>query len=265
MQLPWVRLQIRDRPATGYAWHGVTIVFSLKGRRGLEQTIDRTLQKRIAADAAAALVTDGMVVGLGSGSTAALAVSALGQRVAEGLHILGVPTSEATAAQARLYKIPLTTLNLHPQLDVAIDGADEVEKGTLHLIKGHGGALLREKIVASASKNFVVIADESKLVDRLGTKFAVPVEVDQFGWIVTARKLEKLGCEVAIRKTAEGVEFVTDGNNYILDCVFGAITDPSGLARELDGVVGVVEHGLFPSMTSQVLLGGGAGVTVLER
>jgi ribose 5-phosphate isomerase A len=205
-----------------------------------------------------------MVVGLGTGSTAAQAVTALGERVATGLQVVAVPTSETTAAQARMLKIPLSTLNLHPELDLGIDGADEVEMGTLNLIKGHGGALLREKIVASTCKRFVVIVDESKVVDRLGRKFALPVEVDQFGWMATARKLEKLGCRVALRKTAEGAEFVTDGKHYILDCSFGEIPDAAELARSLDSIVGVVEHGLFTGMTSQVVIGGDSGVRFLE-
>jgi len=225
---------------------------------------DTATQKQAAAEAAVALVEDGMIVGLGTGSTAALAVDALAKRVAHGLHVVGIPTSEATAAQARRSKIPLSTLNMHPRIDLAIDGADEVEKGTLNLIKGHGGALLREKIVASASSRFVVIADRSKLVDRLGSRFAVPVEVDQFGWMATAKKLEALGCKTSIRRNEDGNEFVTDGDNYILDCAFGIITDVEALARAIDGIVGVVEHGLFPRMVSKVLIGADNSVQTLE-
>jgi ribose 5-phosphate isomerase A len=225
---------------------------------------DTASQKQAAAEAAVVLVEDGMIVGLGTGSTAALAVDALAKRVAHGLHVVGIPTSEATAAQARRSKIPLSTLNMHPRIDLAIDGADEVEKGTLNLIKGHGGALLREKIVASASSRFVVIADRSKLVDRLGSRFAVPVEVDQFGWMATAKKLEALGCKTSIRRNEDGSEFVTDGDNYILDCAFGIITDVEALARAIDGIVGVVEHGLFPRMVSKVLIGADNSVQTLE-
>lgn len=240
----------------GYAWHEARSLNFVSN--------DAIAQKRLAAGAAVELVEDGMVIGIGTGSTAALAVEALGKRVAQGLRILGVPTSEATAAQARQCKIPLTTLNAHPHIDLAIDGADEVEKGTLHLIKGHGGALLREKIVASSSARFIVIVDDSKLVDRLGTRFPIPVEVDRFGWMATAEKLRKLDCAVEMRRNSEGVEFVTDGHNYILDCTFGPIQDAPRLAGELDGIVGVVEHGLFPGMTSQVLIGGDSGVRVLK-
>ena len=223
-----------------------------------------TMQKQAAANAAAALVQDGMIVGLGSGSTAALAVEAIGQRVACGLRIVGIPTSEATAAQARRCNIALTSLNENPCIDLTIDGADEVEKGTLHLIKGHGGALLREKIVASSSSRFVVIADESKLVQRLGARFTVPVEVERFGWMATAQKLERLGCGTSIRRNDQGVEFLTDGQNYILDCSFGLIADPPALARAIDAVVGVIEHGIFPGMTSQALVAGSNGVQALK-
>jgi len=201
-----------------------------------------------------------MVVGLGSGSTAAFAVSALGRRVAEGLRIVGIPTSERTAAQARTLKIPLTTLKEHPEIDIDIDGADEVEKGTLNLIKGGGGALLREKIVASASKRFLVIVDESKLVGRLGEKFAVPVEAAPFGWPVVARALRNLHCEPTLRLKPDGSEFLTDGGNCILDCSFGPIADPVALGREIDGIAGVVEHGLFLGMTSRVIVGATTGV-----
>jgi ribose 5-phosphate isomerase A len=219
-------------------------------------------QKRAAAEAAVEQVRDGMVVGLGTGSTADLALDALGRRVGAGLKIVGIPTSERTAARARALNIALAATDGELRIDLAIDGADEVERSTLNLIKGNGGALLREKIVASASTRFVVIADESKLVDRLGSHFAVPVEVERFGWRAAARKLEKLGAAVAIRRH-DGKEFVSDGSNYILDCSFGLIADPPALARELDAIVGVVEHGLFVGMTSEVLIGSSGGVTVL--
>ena len=219
-------------------------------------------QKRAAAEAAVAQVQDGMVVGLGTGSTADLALDALGRRVRDGLRIAGIPTSERTAARARALNIPLAATDGELHIDLDIDGADEVERSTLNLIKGHGGALLREKIVASASTRFVVIADESKLVDRLGSRFAVPVEVDRFGWRAAARRIEKVGAAVAIRRH-DGKEFVSDGGNYILDCSFGLIADPPALARELDAIVGVVEHGLFVGMTSEVLIGASGGVIVL--
>ncbi|HEY7336367.1 MAG TPA: ribose-5-phosphate isomerase RpiA [Bryobacteraceae bacterium] len=231
----------------------------------LEIGCDSNALKRAAADAAVALVGDGMVVGLGTGSTAAFAIGALGRRVTEGLRISCIPTSEHTAAQARALNIPLVTLNERTEIDIAIDGADEVEKGALNLIKGMGGALLREKIVAISSGRFIVIVDESKLVERLGEKGAVPVEVAPFGWPATARRLKALGCELSIRLNPDDSEFRTDGGNYILDCRFGPIRDPAALACEIDSVVGVVEHGLFLGMASQVIVGAAAGVRVLER
>ena len=183
--------------------------------------------KQAAAESAVALVEDGMILGLGTGSTAKLAVDALGKRVAVGLRVIGIPTSEFTAQQARSLGIALSTLDEHPEIDLTIDGADEVEAGTLNLIKGRGGALLREKIVASASKRLVIIVDESKLVQRLGSQFAVPVELVPFGWPAAARRLEGLGAKTALRSSADGKPFVTDGGHYIVDCAFGPIAAPS--------------------------------------
>ena len=221
--------------------------------------------KQAAAIASAAQLENGMVVGLGSGSTARLAVAAIGQRVHEGLRIVGVPTSEQTAEQARGLGIALATLGEYPQIDVAIDGADEVELGTLNLIKGGGGNQLREKIVAVASARFLIVVDEGKIVSQLGSRAKVPVEVAQFGWQATARHLTKLNGKPELRLGAEGQPFVTDGGNFILDCGFGAIGSASELQRELDSVVGVVEHGLFIGMASQVLIGSADGVKRLER
>ena len=221
--------------------------------------------KKEAAEAAAKLVENGMVVGLGTGSTAAYLVSELGRRVAEeGLRFAGIPTSERTAEQARSLKIPLTTLAEHSEIDLTIDGADEVERRTLFLIKGHGGALLREKIVAAASKRMVVVADETKIVKRLGSTFSVPVEVVPFGWQATERKLKALGANPALRPGTDGKPYVTDGGHYILDCAFGPMANPKKVARELDEVVGVVEHGLFLGFAQQVFIGGSGGVKVLK-
>ena len=219
--------------------------------------------KQISAESAAAEVTDGMVVGLGTGSTAKLAVDALGIRVRKGLKIIGIPTSERTATQAKQLGIQLATLADYAHIDLTIDGADEVQLGTLHLIKGHGGALLREKIVASASRKFTVIVDQSKLVEKLGTHFEVPIEVVQFGWQAAARRLVDLGGKPAMRLGADGTPFMSDGGHYIIDCAFGAIENPEALAKELDGVVGVVEHGLFLGMCSKVLVGENQGVKTL--
>jgi ribose 5-phosphate isomerase A len=206
-----------------------------------------------------------MVLGLGTGSTAAEFVTALGTRVAkEGLRVSGVSTSEHTAALARSLGIPLATFAEHIQLDLTVDGADEVELSTLFLVKGHGGALLREKIVAAASKRMVVIADETKLVAKLG-KQSVPVEVVQFGWQVTDDRLKKLGAKTSLRLTADSKPFVTDNGNYIIDCAFGLIEKPKELAHHLDHVVGAVEHGLFLGFASEVLVGGPEGVKILQR
>ena len=224
---------------------------------------DENQLKTAAAESAAAQVTDGMIVGLGSGSTAALAVSALGRRVREGLRIVGIPTSESTAAQARALGIPLTSLADESQIDMTIDGADEVEEGSLNLIKGLGGALLREKIVASASKRLVIVIHDSKLVSRLVVGGPVPVEVVPFGWLATARRLAELGAKPSLRRDAKGETFVSDGGHYILDCAFEPIVSPESLARQLDHVVGLVEHGLFIGMTAEVRVAGAGGVRVL--
>jgi ribose 5-phosphate isomerase A len=222
--------------------------------------------KREAAVAAAKLVENDMVVGLGTGSTAAFMVAELGRRVAEEkLRFIGIPTSERTAEQARSLGIRLTTLAEHPEIDLTIDGADEVERGTLFLIKGHGGALLREKIVASASKRMAVIADKTKIVKQLGSTFSVPVEVVPFGWQATERKLKALGANPALRPATDGKPYVTDGGHYILDCAFGPIAHPRKVARQLDEVVGVVEHGLFLGYAQQVFVGGSGGVKIMKR
>lgn len=220
--------------------------------------------KMAAAQSAVALVTDRMIVGLGSGTTAAFAVTELGRRVKQGLHIVGVPTSERTAEQARTLGIPISTLEEQATVDMTIDGADEVEEGSLNLIKGHGGALLREKIVASASKKLVIIVDQSKLVSRLGTRQPIPVEVATFGWQATARHLSSLAVKPSLRRNADGQPFRSDGGNYILDCAFESRLSAKELAEQLDHVVGVMEHGLFIGLTSEVHLAGESGVRVLK-
>jgi ribose 5-phosphate isomerase A len=221
--------------------------------------------KEEAASASAERLTDGMIVGLGSGSTATLAVAAIGRRVKDGLKIIGIPTSEKTAEQARSLGIPLATFADYSKIDVAIDGADEVELGTLNLIKGGGGNQLREKIVASASARFIIVVDESKLVQQLGSRAKVPVEVAQFGWQATARKLTELKVNPGLRLDKDQKPYITDGGNYILDCAVGPIKSAGLLENELDGVVGVVEHGLFLGMASEVLIGGADGVKVLSK
>jgi ribose 5-phosphate isomerase A len=218
--------------------------------------------KRMAAEAAAALVEDGMAVGLGSGSTAALALEALAARVARGLRFVGIPSSEATAALARRLGLPLATLAEHRRLDMAIDGADEVERGSLNLIKGRGGALLREKIVAAASRRFVIVVDEGKLVDRLGAD-PLPVEILPFGAELVLDRLIEMGAKPRFRMT--GDRFVTDNGNYVADCDFGPIADPRGLDQDLAAIPGVLGTGLFIAMASEIIVGGAAGLRRLKR
>jgi ribose 5-phosphate isomerase A len=224
---------------------------------------DRDQLKRAAALRAIEEVQDGMVVGLGTGSTAAHVVEGLAARVAAGLRVVGIPTSERTAAQARRLGIPVATFAEHQRLDLTIDGADEVKLGTLDLIKGLGGALLREKIVAAASDRLVIVVDQEKLVDRLGEHTAVPVEVAQFGWQATAVALAKLGCVPARRYTVNEQPYLTDGGNFILDCRFGPLANPSITEQELAMTVGTVESGLFVGRTSVVVVASETGVEVL--
>jgi ribose 5-phosphate isomerase A len=200
-------------------------------------------QKQAAAEQAASLIRDGMIVGLGSGSTAELVLPLL-----VGRRISGVPTSERTAARARELGIPLTTLEQRPQIDLAVDGADQIELGSFNLIKGRGGALLREKIVAAASRQLVIVADESKLTGRLN--IAVPVEVTPFGWQTTAERLRRLGANPTLREN-----FRSDEGHYVLDCGFGEIASAENLAQYLDAAIGVVEHGLFLGMATRIFVG----------
>jgi ribose 5-phosphate isomerase A len=225
--------------------------------------IDRDELKRAAASRAIEEIADGMVVGLGTGSTAAFVVEGLGARVARGLKVVGIPTSERTAAQARRLGIPIATFAEYQHLDLTIDGADEVQLDTLDLIKGLGGALLREKIVAAASKRLIIVVDQEKLVERLGEHTPVPVEVTQFGWQATAVALARLGC-VPERRYAVGEQpFVTDGGNYILDCRFGPLVNPGEIEQRIAMTVGTVESGLFVGRSSIVIAASPTGVEVL--
>jgi ribose 5-phosphate isomerase A len=224
----------------------------------------RAALKRDAGEAAAALVTDGMVVGLGTGSTAYFVIAALIRRVGEGLRITGVPTSEASAKQAREGGITLAGFDSVTSIDLTIDGADAITRVGLNLVKGLGGALLREKIVASASAKLVIVADEGKLVDQLGETTPVPVEVVPFGWQMTASRLASLAGNPVLRLDASKVPFLTDGGNYILDCHTGLIADPAALDIALRDIVGVVETGLFIGRTSSVYIAGSAGVRRLD-
>jgi ribose 5-phosphate isomerase A len=219
-------------------------------------------EKEAAGRAAAELVREGDIVGLGTGSTAYFAVVALGERVKAGLKIIGIPTSTQTAELARAIGIPLTTLDEHPEIDITIDGADEIDP-KLNLIKGGGGALLREKVVASVTKNMVVVADSGKIVAALG-KFPLPVEVISFARTVVEKKIVALGASPKLRMKSDGNPYLTDNGNQILDCSFGKIVDPPALARELSGMPGVVEHGLFIGLAKLALVGSGDRVEELR-
>jgi ribose 5-phosphate isomerase A len=225
--------------------------------------------KRQAAARALDDVRDGMKLGLGTGSTARHFVDLLGERVRAGLKVVGVPTSEATRAQAESCGVALTTLDETPELDLTIDGADEVDPA-LNLIKGAGGALLREKIVAAASARMTVIADATKWVDTLG-RFPLPIEVTPFGLGATraaiTRTLEAAGCpaELGLRRGGDGLAFVTDGGHWIIDAKCQRIGDAARLAQALNGIPGVVEHGLFIGLATKVILADPAGVRVVER
>jgi len=226
-------------------------------------------QKRAAAARALDFVRPGMRLGLGTGSTAKHFVELLGERVRAGLDVIAVPTSEATRSDAQRLGICLTTLDATPQLDLTVDGADEIAPD-LSLIKGGGGALLREKIVAAASARMIVIADESKRVGTLG-RFPLPIEVVPFGLTATLGKIEAAGaaCGCAgralLRRGQDGHAFVTDGGHWIADASFERIADPRSLADRLDAVAGVVEHGLFVGLAHAAVLAGANGVRVIER
>jgi ribose 5-phosphate isomerase A len=231
--------------------------------------MDTEAQKRAAAARALEFVQPGMRLGLGSGTTAKHFVDLLGERVRAGFEVIGVPTSETTRAQAERLGIPLTSLDETPELDLTVDGADEIATD-LSLIKGGGGALLREKIVASASARLVIIADESKWVSMLG-RFPLPIEVVPFGLAATRRKVEAAtaaaGCPgpAPLRRAKDGHLFVTDGGHWILDAALERIPDPRSLADRLDRIAGVVEHGLFIGLAHIVVIAGSGGVRVVER
>jgi len=219
-------------------------------------------EKQAAAQASVRFVKEGDIVGLGTGSTASIAVRLLGERVRSGLKIRGIPTSVETQQLATELGIPLLTLDEVQHIDVTIDGADEVDP-KLQLIKGGGGALLREKIIASASRKMIVVADSSKQVPMLG-KFPLPVEVIRFAQALVAARIAALGASVALRKRADGSPYITDEGHHILDCRFGQIPDPAALGRELDCMPGLVEHGLFIGLASVALIARGGEVLELR-
>jgi len=220
-------------------------------------------QKRAAAEAAVALVKEGYVVGLGTGSTAKYAILKLGDMAQDGFGVRGVPTSIATANLAKEHGIPLTSLEEVPRIDLTIDGADEVDPH-LDMIKGMGGALFREKLVAAASKAVAIAADASKLVKRLGSRAPVPVEVHPFGWRISKARLEALGGAPELR-TAGAATYRTDNDNYILDTRFKAIKSPAALEQEINNVPGVVENGLFIGIATIVFVADAKGVTTRKR
>jgi ribose 5-phosphate isomerase A len=219
--------------------------------------------KRMAARRALEFVEDGMLLGLGSGTTSRMFIQELGERVKQGLRVRGIATSTASRQLAESLSIPIITFDDSPVLDLAVDGADEVGPG-LALIKGGGGALLREKIVASAARKFIVIADSSKLVYQLG-RFPLPVEVIQMALPVVARKLEAFGLNPKLRYRPDGAKFITDEGNFILDCSCSEITDPPKTAADIRGIPGVVEHGLFLKMASFALIASDQGVIEVSK
>jgi ribose 5-phosphate isomerase A len=220
-------------------------------------------EKEAAAQASLRFVQDGQIVGLGTGTTAAHFIKLLAERVKTGLKIRGIPTSERSGKLAMSLGIPLTTLDEFQEIAVTVDGADEVDP-QLRLIKGGGGALLREKIIASATRQLVIVADASKQVARLG-KFPLPVEVIKFAQELVVKKITALGAQVNLRLGTDGKPFITDENNHILDCHFGEIADVDGLARKLSDMPGVVEHGLFIGMASVVIFAKGKEIVELRR
>jgi ribose 5-phosphate isomerase A len=227
---------------------------------------NRDQLKQAAAQAAVAQIASGMVVGLGHGSTTHFALVRLAELLAAGqlTEVLGVPCSQEVAKEAAVLGIPLTSLAEHPLIDLTIDGADEVDLG-LNLIKGGGGALLREKMVAQASRREVIIVDESKLSPCLGTNWAVPLEVVEFGWQSHLGFLKDLGGKATLRRGRERKPFRTDQENFILDCSFGPIADPTELAARLEKRAGLVEHGLFIGLAHEVIIAGLEGVWSLKK
>jgi ribose 5-phosphate isomerase A len=227
--------------------------------------MDLDILKQQAAAAAVTMVSSGMLVGLGTGTTTRHAIIGLGERFRDGLRFTGVPTSLASAALARSYGIPLIDSPTDTPIDLTIDGADEIGETDLSLIKGMGGALLREKIVAVMSRRLVIVADETKLAPRLSGRVAIPVEIVSFGWESTRARLLALGCEPMLKRNALGEVYRTDGGNLILNCKFEALPDPAATERELSMVVGVVECGLFIGLATTALLASATGVRRIDR
>jgi ribose 5-phosphate isomerase A len=225
--------------------------------------VEQEEMKKQAAEKAVQYIEDGMIVGLGTGSTVEFAVKKLGEMVKKGLKIRAIPTSLKTKRLAAELKIPLIDLDADTVIDVTIDGADEVDSN-LNLIKGGGGALTREKIIAYHSKKVIIIVDETKIVKGLGCDSFLPVEVTKYGWQATKKILEGLGCTGEQRKIMDEA-FITDNQNYIIDCDFGKISEPENLEREINNIPGVLENGLFIGLADEVIVGSKQGIMTLER
>lgn len=219
--------------------------------------------KRLAAEKAVEQIEDRMVIGLGTGSTVEYVIKRLGEMVKTGLKIEGIPTSLKTKRLAKEYGIYLTDINENTEIDLTIDGADEVDS-CLNLIKGGGGALTREKIIAYHSKKEIIVVDESKIVKKLGVGVPLPVEVTKYGWKATKKTLEGIGCTAVLRTIMDEV-FITDNSNYILDCDFGKINEPEVLEKEINSIPGVLENGLFLGLVDEVIVGSKQGIITLEE
>lgn len=218
--------------------------------------------KRLAAEKACDYIEDGMILGLGTGSTVDYALRKIGKMVNEGIKIKGIPTSFRTKKIAIEEKIPLTSLEDNPEIDITIDGADEVDS-ELRLIKGGGGALTREKMIAYYSKKVIIIIDETKVVKMLGIDFSLPVEVVKFGWTLTKNKLKEFNCNVELRKIMNN-PYITDNSNYIIDCEFDRIKDPEQLEIDINNIPGVVENGLFIGLADEIIVGSKQGIKTLS-
>ena len=237
--------------------------------------MERDELKKLAGETAVKYIEDGMILGLGTGSTVEYTIKKLGELVRNGLNIKGIPTSVRTKRLAKEENIPLTTLEENPEIDLTIDGADEVDSD-LNLIKGGGGALTREKIIAFNSKKVIIVIDDSKIVKCLGIDFPLPVEVTKFGWTSTKKALEgfdwahekgtrrEIGCSVKLRKIM-GEPYVTDNQNYILDCEFERIEEPEQFEIDINNIPGVVENGLFIGLVNEVIVGGKQGIMTIEH
>ena len=225
--------------------------------------LEQEEMKKLAGEKSVEFIEDGMILGLGTGSTVEYMLKKLGEEVKKGLKVKGIPTSMHTKKVAKECNIPLTTLDENPEIDLTIDGADEVDS-ELNLIKGGGGALTREKLIAYHSKKEIIIIDDTKVVKALGIDFPLPVEVLKYGWSSTKKTLEKFGCEIELRQIMNE-PFITDNSNYILDCDFERIDEPEQLEKDINCIPGVVENGLFIGLADEVIVGSKQGLMTLEK